>query len=79
MRLRARAVLTILSQSRLGLREGSVMISTMSPFLSGVPSGMSRPLILAPAQWCPTLLWMWKAKSSGVAPSGSSFTSPAGV
>ena len=55
------------------------MISTMSPFLSGVPSGMSRPLILAPAQWCPTLLWMWKAKSSGVAPSGSSFTSPAGV
>ena len=27
----------------------------------------------------PTCVWMRKAKSSGVAPSGSSFTSPAGV
>ena len=55
MRVLARAVLTNLSQSRLGLRWLSVMISTRSPFFSTVPSGTSRPLTLAPAHWSPTL------------------------
>jgi hypothetical protein len=40
---------------------------------------MRRPLIFAPLQCWPTLEWIIKAKSRGVAPSGSSFTSPAGV
>ncbi len=52
--LLAREVATKLSQSREGLREGLVMISTRSPFDSGVRSGTSLPLTRAPAQWCPS-------------------------
>ena len=54
MRERALPDLTKCSQSRLGLREESVMIYMVSPFLRGVLSGTMRPLTLAPAQWFPT-------------------------
>jgi hypothetical protein len=76
---RARAVRTWLSQSRLGLAEGLVRISTVSPLLSSRWSGAMRPLIFAPWQRLPTSVCTWNAKSIGVDPLGSRFTSPCGV
>ncbi len=76
---RARAVWTWLSQSRLGRALGPVRISTVSPLRSSRWSGAIRPLIRAPWQRRPTSVWTMKARSIGVAPRGSRFTSPRGV
>ena len=51
----------------------------MSPFASRVRSGTILPFTRAPTHWCPTSVWMEYAKSTGVAPRGSAFTSPFGV
>ena len=52
--LRARAVATKFSQSRLGLCPEDVTTSTMSPLFNGVRRGTIRPLTRAPTQVCPT-------------------------
>jgi hypothetical protein len=77
--LRAREVLTKLSQSREGLAFGEVRISTTSPFWMAVLSGTIRPLMREPVQVFPTSVWIMKAKSTGVAPRGSWMTLPIGV
>jgi len=56
-----------------------LMISTTSPLLSGVLSGMCRPLILAPTVCAPRSVCTAKAKSTGVAPLGSWNSAPFGV
>ena len=76
---RARPVRTCASQSRLGLAVGEVTISTVSEFRSSRESGAMRPFTFAPWQCSPTSVCTAKAKSIGVAPSGSSITSPVGV
>jgi hypothetical protein len=53
-RLRAREVLTKLSQSREGLAFGEVSISTTSPFWIAVRSGTIRPLMRDPVHLFPT-------------------------
>ena len=77
--LRARVVTTKFSQSRLGLCAPAVTISTISPLCNCVRNGTIRPLMRAPMQVWPTSVWMEYAKSTGVAPRGSAFTSPRGV
>ena len=79
--LRARGLLTNVSQSRLGPAFGAleVKISTTSPLSSGDSSGTSRPLTRAPMQRWPTSVWIEYAKSTGVEPVGSAITSPRGV
>ena len=77
---RAAGVRTIVSQSRDGPRAALlVTISTMSPEASLWSSGMMRPFTFAPMVRWPTSVWMRYAKSIGVAPAGSAFTSPFGV
>jgi hypothetical protein len=56
-----------------------VKISTRSPVASLWSSGTIWPLTSAPRQRCPTLVCTRYAKSTGVAPSGRSITSPPGV
>ena len=71
---------TIFSQSRLGPWEfWDVMISIRSPFLILYSIGTSLPLTLAPTILFPTALCTLYAKSIGVEPFGSVFTSPWGV
>ena len=79
MRPRAREVFTNESQSRFGHCFGLVRTSIVSPFLSSRESGAIRPLTRAPAQCRPTSVCTAKAKSIGVAPTGSWRTSPFGV
>ncbi len=57
--LRARGLLTNVSQSRLGPAVAAleVRISTTSPFCRVLSSGTSRPLTRPPMQWCPTSVW----------------------
>ena len=76
---RARPVRTCASQSRLGRALGAVMISTVSELLSARDKGAMRPFTFAPCVCSPTSVCTANAKSSGVAPSGSSTTSPVGV
>ncbi len=54
--LRARALLTNCSQSRLGPAPSALLVSTSttSPFSSVDSSGTSRPLTRPPIVWCPT-------------------------
>ncbi len=62
-----------------GRAEGEVITSTVSPFDSSWRSGTSAPLTRAPTQWKPTSVWIMNAKSRGVAPLGSRFSSRRGV
>ena len=58
--LRARALLTKPSQSRLGPASGAleVKISTVSPLSSALSSATRRPLTRAPMHRCPTSVWI---------------------
>ena len=77
--MRARAVFTNASQSRLGRALGERMISTVSEFRSSRERGTIRPFTRAPCVCSPTSVCTAKAKSMGVASRGSCFTSPCGV
>ncbi|MCY1248576.1 hypothetical protein D9M72_620210 [compost metagenome] len=76
---RALPVTTISSHAGGGTWIPERMISTSSPLLRRVTSGMMRPLILAPTQVSPMLVWTAYAKSIGVAPRGSAMSCPFGV
>ena len=79
MRSLADALLTKLSQSRLGPWGPRVVrISTISPFASSQSSGTIRPFTFAPTQRWPTSVWTRYAKSTGVEPAGRLYTSPLG-
>ena len=70
---------TCASQSRVGLADGDVRISTVSEFLSGRDNGVMRPFTFAPWHRRPTAVCTANAKSMGVAPFGNCTTSPVGV
>ena len=70
---------TMESQPGLGLCCGEVSTSTLSPLFSTWRSEAFLPLTLPEMALAPTRLWMAKAKSSSVAPSGSLRISPMGV
>ena len=73
-------LLTMFSQSLLGpLEFWEVMISSWSPFWITYSMGTSLPFTLAPTILLPTALCIQYAKSMGVEPLGSVFTSPDGV
>ena len=79
MRCRAFVVTTKLSQSAFGCWFFCDIISTISPFLSCSRIGTALPFTLPPEQVEPRFVWMSKAKSRTVAPSGSLRISPFGV
>ena len=77
--VRALEVVTMFSQSCLGVCVLDVMISTWSPLFSICFNCAFLPFTLAPIHLQPSLLWMWKAKSSTVEPLPSLNKSPLGV
>ena len=77
--VRALEVVTMFSQSCLGVWVLEVMISTWSPLFSFCFSCAFLPFTFAPMHLQPSLLWIWKAKSSTVAPLASLNKSPLGV
>ena len=77
--VRALEVVTMFNQSCLGVWVFDVIISTWSPLFSFCLSCTFFPFTFAPIHLHPSLLWMWKAKSSTVAPLASLKRSPLGV
>jgi hypothetical protein len=73
---RALAVTTKLSHSGLGFECAAVMISTRSPFLSSLLSGISSWLIFTATQRLPMSVCTAYAKSTAVAPRGSAMIWP---
>ena len=77
--VRAFEVVTMFSQSCFGVCVFDVIISTWSPLFSFCLNCTFLPFTFAPIHLHPNLLWMWKAKSSTVAPLPSLKRSPFGV
>ena len=77
--VRALEVVTMFSQSCLGVCVFDVIISTWSPLCSICFSCTFLPFTFAPIHLQPSLLWMWNAKSSTVEPLASLNKSPLGV
>ncbi len=60
-----------MTQFGFGRDVGDVTMSTTSPDCSSVRSGDNSPLMRAAMQVLPMSVWIWYAKSTGVAPRGS--------
>ena len=77
--VRAFDVVTILSQSCLGVWVLDVVISTWSPLFNTCRSWTFLPFTFAPIHLHPNFVWIWKAKSNTVEPFASLNRSPLGV
>ena len=77
--VRAREVTTKFSQAAFGRAPGAVMISMVCPEVSGRLSGKGWRSTRAPTQLLPISVCTAYAKSTGVAPAGSSRIRPSGV